>query len=115
LGKVRIVIAGKGLSVASIVAQKGYGGSSSPRIRYLALEKGLEHVAAAAAQMGASVHMPRIGTGAGGGDWLVIEELIRQTLCQRGIKVTVYDFGGSPDPRRSLQALLPLGGITDSD
>jgi len=108
LGRVRIVHLGEGLAVASIVAQKGYGTSASPRIRYLALEEGLEHVAVAAVQQRASVHMPRIGSGAGGGDWTIIEELVRQTLCERGIKVTVYSLPGSSQPRNDAQTALPL-------
>jgi Zn-dependent peptidase ImmA (M78 family)/O-acetyl-ADP-ribose deacetylase (regulator of RNase III) len=111
LGNVRIVSLDNGMSVASVIAQKGYGPSASPRLRYVALETGLEHVAEVALKLGAAVHMPRIGTGAGGGDWEIIEELIRQTLCQRDVKVTVYDLVTSSDEHTSnAQTTLPLGG-----
>lgn len=49
-------------------------------------------VADRAAELGASVHMPRIGCGLAGGKWSRIEPLIEQRLAGRGIPVTVYDF-----------------------
>ncbi|MCT2277673.1 hypothetical protein M3G91_08560 [Micromonospora chalcea] len=48
-------------------------------------------VADRAEELGASVHMPRIGCGLAGGSWQRIEPLIRQALSDRGIPVTVYD------------------------
>jgi hypothetical protein len=36
--------------------------------------------------------MPRIGSGQAGGSWWIIEELINDTLVNRGICVTVYDL-----------------------
>jgi hypothetical protein len=43
-------------------------------------------------ELGASVHMPRIGCGLAGSKWTRIEPLIEQYLCGRGVTVTVYDF-----------------------
>lgn len=40
---------------------------------------------------GYEVWMPRIGTGHGGGDWKLIEPLIRDTLIEAGIPVVVFD------------------------
>lgn len=45
-----------------------------------------------AAELGASVHMPRIGCGLAGGKWSRIEPLIERRLAGRGVPVTVYDF-----------------------
>lgn len=42
--------------------------------------------------MSASVHMPRIGCGLGGGNWEFVESLIVEYLCDRGVPVTVYDL-----------------------
>jgi hypothetical protein len=28
----------------------------------------------------------------GGGNWEVVEEIVRETLCQAGVEVTVYDL-----------------------
>ena len=73
-----------------MIAQQGYGGSTSPRIRYSALDSALEQLAAIALEKGASVHMPRIGTGQARGSWELIQELIDERLVRRGIPVTVY-------------------------
>jgi hypothetical protein len=35
--------------------------------------------------------MPRIGTGAAGGEWGVVEEIVDVELVAKGISVTVYD------------------------
>ena len=42
------------------------------------------------------VHMPRIGTGAAGGDWGVIEEIIEEEMVRSNLTVTIYDL----PPRR---------------
>lgn len=103
LGRVRIVAATEGTFVASVVAQKGYGESARPRVRYTALRKGLEVVAAAAKSHEATIHMPRIGVGQGGGSWSVVEDIVRSVLVEQGLSVTVYDRPGAPRPER-----LPL-------
>ena len=103
LGKVRIAAATEGTLVASVVAQKGYGESSRPRVRYTALREGLEVVAAEAKRHEATVHMPRIGVGQGGGVWSVVEDIVRSVLVEQGLSVTVYDLPGAPRPER-----LPL-------
>jgi len=92
LGRVRFFEIDKTLTVASIVAQHGYGDSSTPRIRYSALEGSLRDVALFAASRAASVHMPCVGTGYGGGVWAVIEEIIAGSLCDAGLHVTVYEL-----------------------
>ncbi|HJZ91139.1 MAG TPA: hypothetical protein VKE40_09720 [Gemmataceae bacterium] len=77
-----------------MVGQRGIKrGKSGPPIRYEAVAECLERVAAKALELGASVHMPRIGCGLAGGEWSKIEPLIEQRLCDRGVAVTVYDFG----------------------
>lgn len=44
-------------------------------------------------ELGASVHMPRIGCELAGGKWFRVEPLIQERLVGRGIAVTVYDRG----------------------
>lgn len=78
------------LSIASIVAQSGYGPSVSPRLRYPALQAGLKKVAELAKSVSASVHMPKIGSGQAGGHWEVILEMVRSEIASKGIAVTVY-------------------------
>jgi hypothetical protein len=50
-------------------------------------------VALKAAELGAFVHMPRIGCGLAGGEWRRVEPLIERRLVRRGIPVTVDDHG----------------------
>jgi len=93
LGAVQFVQVEPYIWVANMIGQRGMKrGSSGPPIRYEAVTKCLQKVAANAMELEASVHMPRIGCGLAGGDWSKIEPLIDEHLCQRGVSVTVYDF-----------------------
>ncbi len=107
LGDIRLAPAGESLSVASMVAQSGYGPSKHPRIRYAALRRALASLTQTALGTNATVHMPRIGTGEAGGSWLIVEELIREECSLRGVSVTVYDLPGRPIPVPE-QPSLPL-------
>jgi len=78
-------------TLVSIVAQRGYGLSARPRIRYGALREGLQGVFRIAKDRNASVHMPRIGTGLAGGSWPVVEEIVSEVLIRAGTRVVVYD------------------------
>jgi O-acetyl-ADP-ribose deacetylase (regulator of RNase III) len=80
--------------VANMIAQRDVKAAEddTPPIRYDALRECLRKVAAYAVKRNASVHMPRIGAGLAGGDWAVIESIIRETLCAADIPVTVYDL-----------------------
>ncbi|MEO1948796.1 ImmA/IrrE family metallo-endopeptidase [Thioclava sp.] len=91
LGKVVFVEVSEDLRIASLIAQEGYGPSLFPRIRYSALQACLEQVAKHAAAIGASIHMPKIGTGSAGGDWLTIEEMLDDIMVRSGLFVTVYE------------------------
>jgi O-acetyl-ADP-ribose deacetylase (regulator of RNase III) len=90
LGNVHEAVVSDNLRVVSMVAQHGYGPSDMPRIRYPSLKRCLASLAEIAANSSASVHMPMIGTGFAQGDWKVIEELIRTTLCPLVPNVTIY-------------------------
>jgi O-acetyl-ADP-ribose deacetylase (regulator of RNase III) len=88
-----------------MVAQKGYGISQKPRIRYSALRRCLEQVSCYAREHGMSAHMPRIGAGQAGGSWDIIQELVSRSLCAAGVEVTVYDLPDAATPRPVQQAL----------
>ncbi|MCY4580506.1 MAG: ImmA/IrrE family metallo-endopeptidase [Chloroflexi bacterium] len=90
LGNVRWAHVEGELSIVHMIAQQGYGRSESARIRYAALDSALKHLADLALGQGASVHMPRIGTGQARGSWELIQELIDERLVRRGVPVTVY-------------------------
>ncbi|MFC8506510.1 macro domain-containing protein [Streptomyces sp. NPDC057411] len=81
--------------VANLVGQRGMrtGRSSGVPVRYEAIDAALGLLAERAVELGASVHMPRIGCGLAGGTWSRVEPLIVERLVARGISVTVYDFG----------------------
>jgi O-acetyl-ADP-ribose deacetylase (regulator of RNase III) len=93
LGAVQFIQVEPYIWVANMIGQRGVKtGSSGPPIRYEAIAACLQQVAAKARELGASVHMPRIGCGLAGGDWSKVEPLIEQHLVGAGISVTVYDF-----------------------
>ena len=108
LGGVRFVEADGGLIVASMIAQHGYGASVRPRLRYGALASCLKMVGLAAAERGASVHMPRIGTGQAGGNWDIIQGMVLQELCARDVHVTVYDPPNRVIPVSAQTSLFAL-------
>lgn len=94
LGAAQFVRVGPYVWVANMVGQRGMRtGSKGVPVRYEAIDTGLGLVAERAVELGASVHMPRIGCGLAGGSWSRIEPLIEQRLVSRGIPVTVYDYG----------------------
>lgn len=82
------------IAVVNVIGQHGFGTDhvaiEGPPIRYEAIAGGLMKVADLAAQWGASVHMPRIGCGLAGGNWLKMGPIVEDAL--RDIDVTVYDF-----------------------
>jgi len=106
LGNMHFCRVDDSLVVANLVAQHGFGPSRTPRIRYGALEACLQKLAGHAASKGASVHMPRIGTGEAGGSWDIVSEIIEETLCQRGIDVMVYDLPTPLGPQVAKQSYL---------
>jgi len=67
-------------------------GADERLFRYQIEEECLSKVSAKAVELGASVHMPRIGCGLAGGKWERIEPIIVETLCEADVPVTVYDF-----------------------
>jgi len=93
LGAIQLVQVEPDTWVANLVAQHGYRTSSNPvPLRYDALQECLTALADQAAELGASVHMPRIGCGLAGGTWEQITPVIDSTLTARGVTTTVYDL-----------------------
>jgi Zn-dependent peptidase ImmA (M78 family) len=96
VGHVHITGVTDEITVASMVCQKGYGPAAKSRIRYAALSECLAKASALASEIGASVHMPRIGCGEAGGMWFIVEELIESALVSRNIATFVYDLPSRP-------------------
>ena len=113
LGEVSIVQAAPDVWVASMVAQRGYGPSSKPRIRYTALRFALTEVASTAKKIGATLHMPRIGCGEGNGNWDLISEMVRSECVLRGLSVYVYDLPNTIPSGKATD--LPLLGMQRSE
>jgi hypothetical protein len=90
LGATRIFVIHPGLSVGTVVGQKGYGPSKSPRIRYSAVRSALDRITKHAKETGASLHMPRIGAGQAGGRWPLVREILEEVANRAGVPVTVY-------------------------
>jgi hypothetical protein len=101
LGRVHFAAASGELTIASLIAQEGYGAASSPRIRYAPLEQAFLTVAQFALAQKAGVHAPRIGDGQSGGVWDIVEEIVRDTLIAKGVSVTIYDL---PPKRLTAEA-----------
>jgi O-acetyl-ADP-ribose deacetylase (regulator of RNase III) len=94
LGGVQFVQVETDLWVANMIGQHGIRRTKDgPPIRYSAVEKCLAKVAKKAAELKASVHMPRIGCGLAGGKWEEIEPIITRQLCEKDVAVYVYDRG----------------------
>jgi O-acetyl-ADP-ribose deacetylase (regulator of RNase III) len=97
LGAVQLVPVGPAESrlwVANMIGQHGIRtGSKGVPVRYEAIGQALAALAPQALELGASVHMPRIGCGLAGGRWEGVEPLIRHALVAQGVHVTVYDHG----------------------
>lgn len=104
LGMVHFFEVDQGVAIATMVAQKGYGPSANPRLRYGALRECLDAVASEISDR-VKVHMPRVGAGQAGGDWAIIRELIAETLGARGCDVTVYSLPGTELEERSQMRL----------
>lgn len=89
LGQVQFVPVGIGVTVANLCAQDNRS-DVYPPVRYDALRTCLKALARKAVESGASIHMPRIGCGIGGGKWNEVEKIINEEL--KDIRVVVYDL-----------------------
>jgi len=93
LGAVQLVELTPSLTLANMIGQNGIKtGSKGPPVRYNAIGEALMAVAAHAVSEGASIHMPRIGTGLAGGEWQQIESLLRIVLESYSVHVYVYEY-----------------------
>lgn len=112
LGNVCVSDVDDSLGVVHMICQRGYGPSQSPRIRYSQLKACLAALREIAQERDATVHMPRIGSGEAGGSWDIVSELVEDSLCSRGVQVTVYDLPGS-GARTGEQRALGFPRVVD--
>ncbi len=91
LGYTQFVKVEPDIWVANMVAQRGVRTvHNSKPLKLVSLVYTLSQVQHKAAELNASVHMPRIGCGLAGGTWEQVEPLINEKLA--GLDVTVYDL-----------------------
>jgi len=91
LGEVDILSVESDVFVANMIAQHGLRPDSKgvPPVRYDALKQALSKVNTVAEQIGATLHMPRIGCGLAGGEWEEVEKVINEVVT---VNVIVYDL-----------------------
>jgi O-acetyl-ADP-ribose deacetylase (regulator of RNase III) len=91
LGSAMVLEVEEDVYVANMIAQHGTrpDTNDTPPIRYLALTDALYKVNTIAKEMGATLHMPRIGCGLAGGDWDAVETVIKKVVT---VDATVYDL-----------------------
>ena len=94
LGKVQLVQVESDVWVANLIGQHKIrkDEKGNPPIRYRAIKLGLIEVHRLARELGASVHMPRIGCGLAGGRWTQIQPIIDRELNSFRITATDSDF-----------------------
>ena len=81
--------------VANMIGQRDVRTISGvPPVRYEAIRNALKRVAAEAAKLKASIHMPRIGCGLAGGKWEEVGKIVEEELVARDVPVFVYDLPG---------------------
>ena len=98
LGDVQMVEMPNGFQVANMIAQDGLISHGNPRpLRYDALGACLLEVGKYAQRGGYAVHMPRIGCGLAGGDWMYVEKLIHDALPRQNVPTFVYDLPDLPE------------------
>lgn len=81
------------LWVVHMMAQQGLIGQHNPRpLRYDALGSCLLRLGKFAKMTTSTIHMPRIGCGLAGGNWVIVEQLINDALTRQGVATYVYDL-----------------------
>jgi len=107
LGQIQLIQIDDYTYVANMVGQHGIKRSAVgvPPIRYPALSENLKRVYEAiskgtlyfkavelAEKEPVTIHMPRIGCGLAGGNWTIVENIIKEELVNKGIDVYVYNL-----------------------
>lgn len=93
LGSVSFAKVTDNIIVANIIGQYNiYPKDGKIPLDYEALEKGFKNVIEMfkTNNIPLTIHMPKIGCGLAGGDWNVVEKIIKNTFINENIEVYVY-------------------------
>lgn len=93
LGSVSFAKVNDNIIVANIIGQYyTYPKDGKIPLDYEALEKGFKFIINIFKmhKMPLTIHMPKIGCGLAGGDWNVVEKIIKNTFIKEEIEVYVY-------------------------
>lgn len=88
LGKFQAVEAEKGLVVLNAITQDLFG-TYQRQVDYDAVARIFESLVRYLPD-GATLYMPMIGAGLGGGNWNIIKTIIQETLNEKDVHVKVY-------------------------
>ena len=97
LGSVNLVEVTPTIYVANMIAQHmvGVDENGNPPIRYDALIECLRIVREFVFLNKDTIHIPyKMGADRAGGDWDIIEKIIKNELCSKDIDVTIYKWKG---------------------
>ena len=95
LGEIQIIPVESDISVINLVGQQDtFWVNGIPPVRYEAVKKGLEQVAwYCELEKEVSIHFPYLACcDLAGGEWSIIENIIKETLSDKGINVFIYDI-----------------------
>jgi O-acetyl-ADP-ribose deacetylase (regulator of RNase III) len=97
LGEAQFVPVENDVIVVNMIGQHGIYPDSEgrPPVRYEAIRACLAQICTYALENKASVHAPRFGAGLAGGNWDMIEGIIQEELCDKGVEVTIYDLAAA--------------------
>lgn len=80
--------------IANIFGQDGYG-RGRQYTDYAALRKAFAHIAHVFPN--ATIRIPyKMGCGLGGGDWSIVEQIIKETLIANNISVEIWQYSVQP-------------------
>lgn len=91
LGTISAVKVNDSTMVVNIIGQDGYG-SSGCYVKYDALSIAFHKLRDYALKHNATVHGPKLGAGLAGGDWSIIEGMLKDILVKGGVSVTIYEL-----------------------
>ncbi len=116
LGANNLIKISEELFVVQMLAQKGLYGTKKDNeipLKYKELRKCLIELRQTALELGASVHMPAIGSGNAGGDWNIIIGMIHDELVNYDVKVNIYLLQPKKiDPKENMTLTIIKGNST---